>query len=169
MNFWRWFFIGLNHNSGISKFLDEWLIVQIIISISLTELVTEPIEKIATTFLLPLAGIFTGLAFALSSNTQSLLESKEIERLSKEHKDGIENYLYTYQVGILTIFITLIGWGLASLKIFEKEFFSELYLSIKFLLFLFAVISLRECWNILNYNHSMLHTKIIIRKLENDS
>lgn len=166
MNFWRWFFIGLKSNSGISNFLNFWLIAQLLIAIFLTEFVADPLNTIASTFLLPLAGIFTGLTFAWSSNVQALIQTNEIEELSKHHPDGIEHYIYTYQAGILTIFVTLIGWGLASLHIFENSLFSNFYINIKCLLFFLAIVSLSECWSMLCYNQSMLHIRAKIRDLK---
>jgi len=117
--YWTWLFRGLNGKSGIAKFWDRWLFLHIIIAVILTLSISLPLDIVAQTMMLPLAGIFIGLSFAWAGNAQALLQSKEIEEIYQHHKDGLENYVYTFQTAILAILIALVGWGLAGLKAFD--------------------------------------------------
>lgn len=106
----------------------------------------------ANTVLLPLIGIFIGLSFAWAGNTQALMQSSEIDQLSRYHRGGFIDYVYTYQTAILAILITLVFWSLAGLSVFDcmwpKVDRKELYFGIKIFLFSISSLTFRECWHI---------------------
>ena len=148
--FWKWFFIGINGKSGIAKLLDWWLLAHVIIAVGLAFLIDVNLKEAASTFLLPLASIFIGLSFAWAGNAQAIMQETEIEKFIKVHPDGIENYVYTFQLAILSILVTLVAWGLAGLGVFEKPLFKQecVYFGVKSVLYFLASITLRECWHI---------------------
>ncbi len=148
--YWKWFFIGLNGKAGITKFLDRWLLLHIIVAVGLTLWISIPLHEAARTLMLPLAGIFIGLSFAWAGNAQALLQSDEIENLAQYHKDGIENYIYTFQTAILAILLSLVGWGLAGLKAFHIPCcLSPIELYIEGVLYFISSIAFRECWQVI--------------------
>ena len=109
-NFWRWLILGRESASGVRLLLcNPWTIVHLAIGIGLGKVVDLPVHEAAQLFLLPLAGIFVGLSFAWAGNAQALLMEKEIELLSDFHPDGIHTYVYTFQLAILVILVTLIA------------------------------------------------------------
>jgi len=75
VNYWRWFIKGSGAGAGITKFLDRWLALHIVLGIALALIVPIKTGEAATNFLLPLAGIFIGLSFAWGGNAQALLQS----------------------------------------------------------------------------------------------
>lgn len=127
----------------------------------------------ASTILLPLAGIFVGLSFAWIGNTQAILKENEIEELMYRHQDGIEAYVYTYQLAILVILTTLIAWGVAGLGISRissgvclisvlgvDSFFCKLATAT---LFALASATVRECWHIVLSSQMFILSRFKIR------
>lgn len=147
--YWTWLFRGLNGKPGIFKFWNRWLLLHMTIATALALWISIPLAEVARTMMLPLAGIFIGLSFAWAGNAQALLQSDEIEKMAKQHEDGIENYIYTFQTAILTILISLIGWGLAGLKAFDANFLSCTVPAVEWCLYLISSIAFRECWHVI--------------------
>lgn len=150
MNYWRWLFIGDKGKPGIYKFWDRWIIAHLLAGITLAWLLPISMKEAASAFLLPLASIFIGLAFAWGGNAQALLQTEEIEELSGYHEGGIENYVYTYQTAILVILVTLVLWGLAGVGIYDSLLadYPQVSFAVKIFLFFMASLTLRECWHV---------------------
>jgi hypothetical protein len=159
--FWTWFFFGLQSSSGLAKLLNRWIFLHALAGISLAYLVQKPLTDVATTFLLPLAGILVGLSFAWAGNAQAMLQTEELEKLSKQLPDGIETYLYTFQEAILIILVTMTLWGLAALGLFCA--FETLA---KVILFFLASLALRECWHVVLGSQVMILARYTIRQHE---
>ena len=156
--FWRWLFLGLRDRPGCRLLLDWWLVVHVAAGILIAQLVGVSIHEAARTILLPLAGVFIGLSFAWAGNAQALLKESEIEKVAEHHPDGIQTYVYTFQLAILIILITLVAWGLAGLKVFDAEILSNsvVQTSIEALLYFLASITLRECWHVVMASQLMI-------------
>ena len=165
-NFWKWLIKGLKTKPGISKFLDFWLCCHVIVSIFLAYWIDTSPQDAASTLILPLASIFIGLSFAWAGNAQALLREAELESLVESHPDGLENYVYTFQLAILVILITLASWGLAGLGFFEKPPFSgeKIKFVVESILYFLASITLRECWHVVLGSQIMIITRYNIRK-----
>lgn len=167
--FWQWLFVGLDSKKpGFFSFVDGWLIVHIIVALALSYSVSVGIKEASATVLLPLASIFIGLSFAWAGNAQALLQESEIEKLTENHPDGIESYLYTFQLAILVILITLVAWGMAGLGLFEAYVFKIncLQYLVKFCLYFLASITLRECWHVVLGSQIMILSRYKIRKID---
>lgn len=146
-SFWRWLIFGLEGPSGLRMLLlNPWILVHIMTGVGLAELVDFPIYEAAQLFLFPLAGIFIGLSFAWAGNAQALLMEKEIEWLADFHPDGIHTYVYTFQLAILVILVTLVIWGLAALRIFEV--IQQHNFVVEVVLYFLASLTVRECWHV---------------------
>jgi hypothetical protein len=106
----------------------------------------------AKSVLLPLAGIFVGMSFAWVGSAQAIIQTAEIKRLADEQGGGIENYVFTFQSAILAILMTLGLWGLAGLGLFDRPCPwacpGWLHQATSGLLFFFASLTLRECWQV---------------------
>ncbi len=159
--YWTWLFKGLNGRPGIFKFWDKWLLLHAAIATVLTLWISMPLAEVAHTMMLPLAGIFIGLSFAWAGNAQALLQSDEIEKMVERHEDGIENYIYTFQTAILTVLLSLLGWGLAGLKAFDGVGLSCITSFIEWILYLISSLAFRECW------HVILGSQILILNRHN--
>lgn len=169
-DFWSWFFRGSGAGPGIVRFIDRWLLAHIAIGTALSLIVPMPLEEAATSLLLPVAGIFIGLSFAWGGNAQALLQSAEVEGLSRFKEGGYEEYVYTFQAAILVILITLVLWALAGLGVFDcvwpanrggKE-----YGMVAGILYFFSSLTLRECWHVVLGAQSLLLIRFRIRQNE---
>jgi hypothetical protein len=128
------------------------------------------LEKAASTVLLPLAGIFVGLSFAWSANAQALLQSNEIRELAEKKVGGYIDYVYTFQLAILFIIITLILWGFAGLQFFDNFWPSVreniLYFICKIVLYSFSSATIRECWHVVLGTQLLLISKKEISEIK---
>lgn len=148
--FWRWLFIGLSSRPGYTQFTNAWLVVHIAVGVGLARVITVPVFEAAQIVLLPLAGILIGLSFAWAGNAQALLQKSEIERVAEYHPDGLLTYVFTFQLAILIILITLSAWGLAGLKFFHAPVLqhASIQFGIEATLYFLASLTLRECWHV---------------------
>jgi hypothetical protein len=175
MNYWKWLIKGREKGKpGIYRFFDYWLLIHFVFGISLSLVVPATLKEAANTVLLPLAGIFIGLSFAWGGNAQALLQATEIEEMSEYHPGGFEEYVFVYQTAILLILITLVLWGLAGFGIFDDTWPKACrglpYIAVGTILFLFASLTLRECWQVVIGAQMMLIVKHKIgkKKFKND-
>lgn len=168
--FWQWLFLGLRDRPGYRQLLNWWLVVHVVVAVIVAQLVGVPIHEAAQTFLLPLAGIFIGLSFAWVGNAQALLQESEIEKIAEYHPDGIQTYVYTFQLAILVILVTLVAWGFAGLKVFEASIFGNCYVQslIEASLYFLASVTLRECWHIVIGSQLMILSRHTVRKTSDD-
>lgn len=167
--FWRWFFLGLEDRSGLSELLiNRWCIVHIVVGFIFAQSISVSLDDAARTILLPLAGIFVGLSFAWAGNAQALLQKREIQKISAHLPDGIEAYIYIFQLAILVILVTLVAWGLAGLKIFSLQIFQApcVQLFIKTCLYFLASLTLRECWHVVLGSQILILTRHEVRRVE---
>ena len=169
MNYWRWLFIGEKEKPGIYKFWNGWLVAHFLSGIILAWLLPICMKEAASAFLLPLASIFIGLAFAWGGNAQALLQTEEIEEFSRYHEGGIENYVYTYQTAILVILGTLVLWGLAGVGIYDSLLagYPIVFFLVKIFLFFTASLTLRECWHVVLGSQYLLISRKKIRDRTN--
>lgn len=160
--FWKWMLRGMKDKPGYHQLLDRWLFVHVVVGIVVALVVDMPLDKAAQTILLPLAGIFVGLSFAWVGSAQAILQKNEIMALAKHHPDGVQTYVYTFQLAILVILITLILWGLAGLGIFNS--FGKLpKITTEIVLYFFSSLTLRECWHVVMGSQHLILSRIKIR------
>lgn len=169
--FWRWLVCGLNGRPGCRQLLNWWLIVHVILGFCMATIVKISIQEAAQTIMLPLAGIFIGLSFAWVGNAQALLQESEIEKLAKHHPDGIETYVYTFQLAILLILATLVAWGLAGLRVFSSPFFYGKWIQfgIETTLYFLASLTLRECWHVVMGSQLLILSRLKVRNTDDTS
>lgn len=167
--FWEWFLTRRWGEAGIAKFLDRWLLVHAVVGMVLAWAIPASLSEAARTVLLPLASVFIGLSFAWAGNAHALLQTTEIEQFADKHPAGVRNYVFTFLAAILTILVTLVLWGLAGLGFFDKKWPTpnnqELYFTITTLLYAFASLTLRECWQVVNGAQLLLITRRDIREV----
>lgn len=150
--FWDWMRYGSGGKPGYKTILDRWIFIHLIIGVILGFAVPKSLTDAAVTILVPLAGVFVGMAFAWAGNAQALLQTDEIKVLAKNHAGGLRQYVFTYQLAVLVLLLTLSFWGLAGLGIFEKIFLSnhhpDAYRIVSVFLYGLSSYSLRECWHV---------------------
>jgi hypothetical protein len=169
-DYWRWFLKGSGGKTGYKRLLlNWWTIVHIVFGLILTFLVKADVKTAANSVLLPLAGIFIGLCFAWAGNAQALMQSDEIEKLSRHHEGGFVEYVFVYQTAILVVLVTLVLWGLAGLGVFESLCScAGGSFVVKIVLFFLSSITLRECWHVVMGAQWMLLAQHEIKKKDSN-
>lgn len=61
--------------------------------------------------------IFVGLTFSWAGNAHALLQSPEILKFAENSGDGIEGYIFSFQLSILVLLVTMAFWVMPSLEI----------------------------------------------------
>ena len=167
-NYWNWFFRGTGGPPGYRRLLNTWLVVHLIVGAGVSYFVRVDLCTAANSVLLPLAGIFVGLAFAWAGNAMALMQTKEIEQLADKHQGGFADYVYVYQTAILAILVTMVLWGLAGMKAFEMPQGERIgrYVTYATKIFLFSLSSmaLRECWQVVLGSQWLLIAQREIKK-----
>jgi hypothetical protein len=120
MTFWRWFTKGSGGKAGFKRLINLWMLFHVGVGWGLSRLVPLELASAANAVLLPLVGILIGLAFAWAGNAQALMQSTEIDELAEHHEGGFVDYVYTYQLAILVILVTIVLWALAGLEVYDK-------------------------------------------------
>lgn len=160
LSFWGWFFLGSGGKRGFRRLVNAWLLLHLGLGIAVAAVVQVPLSSAGNTVLLPLAGIFIGLAFAWAGNAQSILQTDHVEELAEHHPGGFVEYVFVYQNAILVIILTLVAWGLAGLEVFDQSWptpdRAEAYFAVKVVLFSMSSLTLRECWGVVIGTHWLL-------------
>lgn len=168
VKYWEWFFKGSGGKAGFRCIINIWLIFHLFVGVGLSFLVQEDLKTTSNTVLLPLIGIFIGLSFAWAGNAQALMQSSEIDELSKHHKGGFVDYVFVYQTAILTILVTLVFWALAGLSVFDLQWPTpscrDYYFTVKIFLYTLCSLTLRECWHVVLGAQWMLLAQREIRR-----
>lgn len=171
IDYWEWFLHGTRNaecrRAGWTRLFDWWQLVHPVAGCVLSWLVIRPVVDTATAVLLPLAGTLVGLSFAWSGSSQSLLQSAEIEKVSKRLPDGLAGLAYFYQNAILLILTTLVLWGVAGFGTFDDVWPTAArkwpYLGIRFALFTLASMAVREAWNVVHHAQLLLLARLEVR------
>jgi len=173
ISFWAWFFKGSGGKSGIKRFVDWWSLIHIVVGVILALIVPVDIKTAANSVLIPLVGILIALSFAWAGSSIALMQSTEIDKLTDYHEGGFEEYVYTYQLAILVILITMVIWALGGLEIYDTVWptgMCKYYLGVKIVLYTMLSFTLRECWHLVLVSQYMLVVqRIIKKKKEGDS
>jgi len=119
-SFWRWLFFGYGSKPGYARLLTFWMLMDILIGVIGAFFATKPLSEIAIGVLVPLAGVFVGLSATVSSGTQAIISSREINILARFKDGGIADYMYPFQLSILFIFISMSFWGISALGVFDS-------------------------------------------------
>ena len=165
--FWRWLLRGLNSTPGYKRLITGWLLVHILIGVGTAIVVPVKVCEASRAILLPLTGMFIGLSFSWIGNAQALLQQDEIERIAEHHPDGIDTYVYTFQLAVLVILTTLVFWGLAGLSVFDSraEDGTYLYFGVESGLYCLVSITLRECWHVVMGSQELLRMRRTVRSI----
>ena len=167
-SFWSWFARGSGGKPGYRRLINCWLIIHIGLGGFLAFVVQVDLQTAANTVLLPLVGILIGLCFAWGGNAQALLQTDELEEMTKFHEGGYAEYVYTYQAAIFAILVTLVAWALAGFGSFDKAWPTESkqawYFLVKNFLFTLSSLTIRECWHVVLGAQWMLLTRHEIRQ-----
>lgn len=150
--FWPWFFTGGGAEPGWRRLCNTWLILHGAVGTALALIVPMTITQASSAVLLPLAGVLIGLSFAWAGNAIALIQSPEIRQLAVRVRGGVETYVFTFQLAILSIIVTMCLWGLAGLGVFDRECLLScpkwLYSAVAATLYTLASVTIRECWHV---------------------
>lgn len=156
--YWSWFLKGSGGKPGYRRIVNKWFIFHLLIGLVITLVVGLKLSDCANFISLAMTSFLLSNVILLK-RIHMLLQSKEIERLSKYHKGGFVEYVYTFHTSTLIIFIAFVLWILAGLQLFEIRDF-EVYFGINVLLFTIFSLSIREFWHII----VGIQTLLIIQK-----
>lgn len=166
--FWDWFFRGIKCDPGWTRLVNKWLPIHVLIGGALYWLSPVSLREAASGFLLPIAGIFAGIAFAWASSAQSVLQTQEIEALSEFLDDGYEGVVYTFQLTILVLLCVIIVWGLASLGVFDQRWPTPerptTYTLVGVCMYALASMGVRACWQAVFGAQLLLISRYTIRR-----
>ena len=168
LSFWSWAFRGTGAGPGFRRFRDWWLVMHLAVGLLLAWLVPVSLADAANTVLLPLAGIFIGLSFAWAGNAQALLQASEIEDLATVRAGGFAEYVFMFQLAVLSLLVAVVLWGLAGLRLFDEPCPwacpSAVYFFTEVTLYGVASLALRECWNVVVGAQALLMVRRRIRQ-----
>ena len=172
ISFWRWLARGSGGKPGFRRLVNAWLLLHVGVGVLLAWLVPVDSQTAANTVLLPLVGVLIGLCFAWAGNAQALLQGSEIQEMAQFHEGGFQEYVFTYQLAIFAILVTLVAWALAGFGIFEKTWpttdHARLYFTVKAILFTLSSLALRECWHVVLGAQWMLLVQHAIKRAKKD-
>jgi hypothetical protein len=172
VSFWGWLFRGSGAGPGIRRFFDRWLVGHLGMGAALAWLVPVSISEAANVVLLPLAGILIGLTFAWAGNAQALLQAAEIEDLAEMRKGGFPEYVFTFQMAVFVLLVTLVAWGLGGLGVFDQVCLwacpTWAYDATKGALFALSSAALRECWQVVVGAQQLLLVRRQIRSTRDE-
>lgn len=116
--------------------------------------------------------MLVGLSFAWAGNAQSLLQTQEIDELSKYRKGGLAEFAFTYQAAILAILGCVTLWGLAGLGIFDRACFWQCnrywYFAAAVGLYGSLSLTIRESWHVVLGAQGMLLMRSQKRQIDRD-
>jgi|LSQX01.2.fsa_nt_gb hypothetical protein len=156
LNMWEWFFVGLEDEngkskSGLSTFLNCWLIFHGVFAILCSLFIKVSIFDLSKIMIIPILSVFVGISISIMGVALSLVVSDELIKISEDEPAGIEMIIYGHQIAILVLMITLVLWLLPS--IFENSVIISnrilLAFCAKFVLFFALSLSVRECWHVI--------------------
>lgn len=193
--FWKWFLFGHEAGAGWRRIVDGWVVGHVIIGFCLFVTIPMPTMKASGVVLIPLASIFIGLTFAWIANVQSILASSEIEKFVEYRSGGFPEYVFPFQLGVLTVLICLLAWGLAGVgvmgfafgkcsallkgdgggnaftwsKVAWESIFGECrgFSISEVALYSLISFSVRECWRLISGTMLLLISRHVIAKHEN--
>ena len=167
--FWRWLVCGLEAKPGWRQFTLGWSLFHAAAGVGLAYLVPKPLSEVAFSILIPLAGILAGVSFSWIGNALTLLRSEEIETLASFHPDGLQTYIYTFQLTVLVILVTVTLWAISGLGLLDwQEEYPRLTFAAESTLFFFAGLSLREAWHVVMGSHELLLIRSRVRKAQEE-
>jgi transposase-like protein len=110
--FWSWLIFGCGGKPGFSRIIDGWIILHACVGLLLAFYAPMLLQEAANSILIPLAGLLIGLSFAWAANAQALLQSEEIEEITKNSVGGFPDYVYSFLLAVLVVLVSLSLWGL---------------------------------------------------------
>lgn len=160
VKFWPWLFVGHQSDGGWRRVLNRWCVLHTTVGVILAWIVPVTLREAASAVLLPLTGVLVGVTFAWAGNAIALMQSREIQQLASKVPGGVATYVYTFQLAILAIIVTMSAWGVAGLGVFDRPCVFACpvwgYKVVMAALFAMASLTLRECWHVVLGVQSLL-------------
>jgi hypothetical protein len=170
-SFWKWFSVGTGAKPGYRNLLSWHLIFHALAAyVFVAFFMPISIYVLAHSIFFSLAVIFSILLFSCSGNFYSLVQSKEIRKISKIVSGGVSEYLGYFQMVLLLVLTSLGSWALVGLDIFRNYETiihpSTIEQVVAFFLFAFTLLALEECWCVYNITQHLIFCKNEIAEAE---
>ncbi len=166
--FWKWFLFGLGAREksrpGYRRLLSWFIVLDVMLGIGAMFLTDKSFEQLATSVLVPLAGVFVGVSLTWGGAAQSTMDSNELRMMGLARSDGeYADYPYAFQSAVLVIFTSLVLWGGAGMGLWDKIVKLAagpwLRIVIGAILVGFISMSIRLCWQMILFSHELLLAK----------
>src|SRR5690606_9992672 len=102
---------------GYRRIVDRWLLLHLSVGGLISSFAGITLGDASQAVLLPLMAVFVGLTFSWAGNAHALLQSSEIIQLASGRSGGIAEYIFTFQLSILIVLVTLLGWIIPLLEL----------------------------------------------------
>jgi hypothetical protein len=156
--FWKWLAIGCpTSQPGWRNLINRFLLVHIVIAAIATVVIKSDPFDFAGTALFPAASILVGMSLAWTTRASTVLQNAELrEKLMAESRPA-EDYIYGYQLAILTIILMVIYISVMAAGGLKFTVLGEPYdtYSSAFFMYLIISMSLRECWGVVTFTNML--------------
>lgn len=169
-DFKRWLLKGSNGVAPGWKCLTPGWPWHLSVALSLPFAVQKNPSEIASSILLPLVGALIGLTFAWAGNANALLQTDEFQLVRRTAKVGIEEYVNYYQLVILIVLATCVGWGIVGLGPFgESKHYVWINRLALFPLFFLTSLAIRESYFVVDFARQKLIAREMVSEAKKDS
>lgn len=153
-SFWAWLvYRDRDGDRGIGNIINAWLAFHLTLGLLLAALVRIPISDLATKVAIPGSAILVGLSFAWAGRSASLFQDKAFSEFIIKDGAPIEGYLYSFQLGILSV-LTFLGitFLIYAGGLGVSTGWNQLDdLTNRFLIISCGSVALRECWGAIGF------------------
>lgn len=157
-SFWKWLIFGTGGGpAGFWNVLDRFFLAHIAIASALTTYLGADGFTFAKTALFPAASILVGMSLAWTTRASTILQNKELQDRLFTQGRSAEDYVYSYQLAILTIIVmvaytAIMAGGGINIEVLGDYWDQKLS---TFWMFLVMSLALRECWGAVNFTNML--------------
>jgi hypothetical protein len=157
ISFWRWLW-----RKGLRRFLDGWLLAHLGVGILLHVGIDRSVKDSALAVFVPVGAIAVGLTFSWGASASALLQSPWVREVGAvDGGQRFRNWVFSYQLAVLTTFVVLIAWALVALGIGHRlstilGVAAQLRVPGRVLLFPLSSLAVRECWQVVSATQTYL-------------
>ncbi|WP_156930276.1 hypothetical protein [Sphingomonas jaspsi] len=156
--FWKWLFRGGDNSpAGVRNIVNPSLLFHAVVGLIATTSINADPYEFAGKALFPAASILVGLSLAWTTRASTALQNRELrEKLITDFRPA-EDYVYGYQLAILSIicmviYVCIMSAGGLNIRIFNNHWDGKLS---GFWMYFIISISLRECWGVVNFTNML--------------
>lgn len=154
--FWVWLISGIGTApSGLRNIFNKSFAIHIIIALALLIFLRIDAYSFAAKALFPAASILVSMSIAWTARASAIFQDKEFRKKLFTNNTPAEDYIYGYQLSLLTVIIVVCYTAIMSTGGLDVVVFSPSldYRISAFTLFLLLSLGVRECWGAINFSN----------------